>query len=510
MSKLPRYCFLLLLGIWLAPKPTVAQAVFSIPSDSITDYTNYDRIETCNAMVARVKRQVADKKDSITYKSRVFLAASVDTTKSILRWNVGECMKKFDIKAIAQHDSLSQGKKSILSDAMQLYYQGRHFDRFFSLTDSVMQDAENSDTAWNAVVAAFRMIAGSIKTVQPVNFHLLDSLQDRYVVPALLANKEDLAAYEAYVRILLDRVDRKYEDSIGAGAEEYQSIVSMIDREVGDRVKTDTSRSAHFIRLLARSAYDKIYHLAILDSLKYGGPDGYFNAFRVNHKLAGFENERPFFGYGLTQKFFTPLAFKVYRYGGEVWESDSATNAEYDLLQHGKPQIVMSMEALCRNESFHRLPQEWQRGKRTFECWDRYELIKWLKQNYPEIEITIITSTRGHMTEIAFKDPYKEAELIRDSWWGHHKLPANILIYHTDFFNIGDLDRRRQDLSNENFQRYLDMPGVSPNLKYIHVTLLAPDGRVVTTFELGYGAIKSAQEKLDAFYSWYQNLLGLN
>lgn len=504
MSKSPRNPFLSIFGLLLAPQLIAAQAIFNIPPDSITDYTSYDRIETCNAMARRVSKQVSNRKDSIAYKSRVFLTAPVDTTKSILRWSVGECMNKFDVETIAQHDFISKGKHSILSDAMQLYYQGRHFNRFFSLVDSVLKDAENADTVWKDMVVAFKMIEKSIEEVQPVNFKLMDSLQDKHVVPALLANREDLAAYEAYVRVLLDRVDRKYKNSRRAGAGEYQSLASMIDREVGARIRTDSSRSAHQIRLLLRSVYDKLHHFAILDSLKLGGPDGYFKALRANHKLAGFKNERSFFGLGVTQKFFTPLAFRVYRYDGEVWEAGSVKNIEYDLLQRGKPQIVMSMEALCRNETFHRSPRAWQRGIRTFECWDRYELIKWLKQQYPEIEVTIITSTRGHITEIALKDPSQEAELIKDSWWGYHKLPANILIYHTNYFNMGGLDRRRQDLLNENFQMYIDIPGVSPEVKYIHATLIGPDGRIITTLGLSYGAIKSAKEKLDAFYSWYQ------
>lgn len=533
MSKLSRCFGLLLSGLLLVPDSVMAQAAFIIPSDSISDYSYYNRIETCNAMVNRVAMQLSRKVDSISYRAKIFIAEPIDTTSSVLRWNVQECMERFNISAISEHDSVRKGKKSILPDAMKLYYQGRHMDRFFALADSVMlevtgkavkfssiesdivnnsQRTADSETkgdtvGWWPVVSGFRIIADAIKAVKPVDFQLLDSLQDKYLIPILLDNKQDLKAYADYVNVLLSRIDRKYADSAEAGREEYEDLIVLINRDVGGKVDSDSSDAAIYIRTIKRDIYDKIYHLATLDSLRSRGPDGYFDALRVNHRLSGFKDERSF-SYGIAEKFFTPLAFRVYNYKGDVWSADSATNEEYNLLQSGRPQIVMSAEALCRNESFHRFPQTWQRGKRTFECWSRYEMIKWIKENYPDIEITLITSTRGHFTNIAYKDPYEEAEVIKDAWWGFHKLPANILIYHTDFFNLGDFDRRRQDLPDENRERYISMKGVSPRVPYIFATLIAPDGRVVTTFDLDYGAVAAAKLKLDSFYSWYQSRAG--
>lgn len=490
--------------LYTVPSVLNAQVNFIVPSDSVVDYSHYDRIETCMAMKRRMGKQVANKRDSIAYKSQIFVSRSVDTVEHLLVWSVRECVKKFEVESIAGHDSVSRGKKSILAFAMELFYVGKYYDRFFYLTDSVMNNIEAKDTMYMAYVTAFSPISNAITSISPVDYNLYDSLQDKYVLQKLIQNKKDMSAYSIYAQVMYDRIDRMYDDSLEIDRDAYVKFASMIADDLDAHLAySDTSVEATRVKNLLRKAYDKIYYFSSLDSLRKNGPDSYFNSLKVNHTLAGFNNNRTFLN-GVTQKMFHPLAFKAFRYGGNEWNAGKLENIEYPLVTSGQPHLVMSLNVICRNERFHRVPEPWQRGPRTYECWDQYELIKWVKKHYPDIRISIITSTQGHVVHSAFKDPTEEAELIKQAWWGYHKLPADIVIYYTEYFIMPGLDKRRQDHPGENILRYQELIGNS-RMAQILPTLLAPDGRIVTTFPLGYSAIKYAKEILDPFYAWYKS-----
>lgn len=505
MKICKRLLFALMLGC-LMPMALAAQAIFTIPNNLDTAYSNYDRIETCMVMANRVASQLASKWDSLEFKERIFQKMRIDTTKKITRRSVAQCMKKFRLESLAEHDSISRGKDSILPIAMSLYYVGEDYDKFYRLVDSLMIGQKIKDTDYKAYLSAFSIIQSAVFSVQPFNYDIIDSLQDKYILPILLKNQGDLKAYLNYATILLARIDRVYGDSLGKGKTEYEGLVSRIKNDLGERLEVGNSKEAMEIRGLIRGIYDKINYVATLDSLRISGPDGYFNSLRANHKLAGFKDERTFGG-GQTKKMFVPAAFKAFRYGKDVWASENGENEEYDFAKTGVPYVVMSFNALCRNEIFHRAREIWQRGETSFECWSQYEVIKWLKKTYPDIRMVIITHTHGHITELAIRDSNEEAELIRQAWWDFHKLPADIVVYETGYFNMPDVDRRREDFDNDNISKYRELIS-DKRASRIYPTLVGPDGRILTVLNFGEGATQKISEILNPFMIWYRNHRG--
>lgn len=505
--------FFVFVGLCGVTTTSRAQVRFVVPSDTITDFNQYDRIETCHALSKRMARHLTIKQDSIDIKKQIFVSEPVDSTSDLLRSSVRECMRKFHIPSIAFHDSVSR-TSTIIPTAIKLYFQGNWKDRFLLMVDSVMDDSKNSSNGYRAYTMAFSSIRSAIGAVRPTDHTLVAHLEDKYVIPRILMAKDtgDVAAAGEYYRIMLRRIEHRYKDSLGKGGQEYRQLAGLMKEDLDSHTGGDESSEAASIRINLRQVYEKINFISALDSLRSTGPDGYFNALRLNYSLAGLSDSSEL-GNGLGYAW-TPLAFIGFRYGGDVWYSDSASgtdkpeNKEYPLMSTEAPQLILFLSALCRDE--HRLLPTWaRRSVRSRDCWDKYAYVKWFHKRYPDIPVTIITSTTGHYDELAVPDPYQEAELIKEALWSFHNLPANIVIYHTDYFTMFDPDRRRQDLDDANLRRYKEIPGISSSLEELPLgaVLLGSDGRIITHIALGWGSVKRTREIVDPYYSWYMSTL---
>lgn len=514
MDSVKRFVIVLLSGSYFCVAAAAdAQVTFITPSDSITDFNQYDRIETCHALSKRMAKQLAAKLDSVGIKRQIFQSAPVDTTNDLLRWSVGECMRKFHISSVHHHDSVAR-TNTIMPTAIKLYYQGNFKDRFLLMIDSIMLGSQEVHDGYRGHYMAFSSIREAIGAVRPRDYDLIASLEDKYLMPEIIKAKDtgNIAAATEYYNIMLARVGHKYEDSIEASLPAYEEVIDSIQRFLSSHPGGDTSNETYSTRSTLRRVYDKINFATALDSLRRRGPDGYFDALRQSQRLAGFsENYELPNGQGYS---WTPLAFLGFRYGHDTWYADSTRsttkpeNKEYPLMSKQTPQLIIFLSALCREE--HKFLISWVRSSvQSRECWDRYEYIKWFHERYPDIPITIITSTTGNYDELATPDPYQEAELIKEAWWSFHKLPANIVIYHTDYFIMPEHDQRRQDIDNGNLRSYKEIPGISATLIELplEAILVGSDGRIITTLSLGWGAVKRTKEIVDSYYTWYRNTL---
>lgn len=508
--KMNRY--IITLGCILAISPDVAKAqiTFTIPPDSIVDYSQYDRIETCDALFSRMTEQLSEKHDSIAMRRSIFLSSRADTTSSRINWSIRQCMKSFDIESIGKHDSVLRAG-SIRNTALKLYYVGGYEDRFSLLADSIMRLPSRTDSGYRRLLKQFAIIETAIKSQQPTDWKMIESLQEKYLFSDLLANPHDIGAKAQYYSIFYGRALRSNAESIDSGLDKFTELVGQIQGDIGDKLASDSSYPANRIKGILRDSYDRINYMVALDSLASNGPEAFFRAFQLNHELAGLSGKRDLPG-GMSKKLTAPKAFVAYQYEGEVWQASHAdteiVNSEYQLEPDGRAYVVLWLDALCREENQLTRLGGLRDASPTRNCWPRYEWIKWFKSTYPDIPVKIITATVGHFSTLAMKDPYEEAELIKESWWGFHKLPADIVIYYRSFFNMHDVDGRREDVSNENMDMLTKTVGNSKSIMGTSgpdpVFLVAPDGTIVSEMFTGIKGVERSKKVLDAFYKWYK------
>lgn len=502
---------ILLTLLAVVPIAASAQISFVIPDDSITDYSQYNRIETCLALFERTRKQLSRKSDSVYARTKIFVKALPDTTHERVRWSVHQCMEKFGPESIATHDSVMRGQ-SVKNVALRLYYIGKHKAQFLELVGTTLQEKGPADTGFRAALKRFEPVQAAINSVLPVNYTFLDSLVDVHIVPVLTGDPKNVPALSEYYDILYKRVTRIYDEDLERGLEGYRRLVARYRNEIVPIIAHDSSSHANQIRRLMLLAYDRINYVAALDSLRTRGPDGYFNALQVNHQLAGLSGNRMFIE-GVTQKMITPQAFVVYQYGKDPWQSTTTAdgqivNEPYLLSRDGKPYIYMWMNSLCRREHRNLISDALRNTTGERECWSNYEWIKWLNREYPDLPVTILTQTIGHYSELAMIDPHREAEFIRDKWWNYHGLKANILVQYVDYFNMQELDERREDIFEGNRYDWLELYGRRSSFggrpeSSFYTSLVAPDGRIVANFP-GFN-VKKSKEVLEAFQTWYDS-----
>lgn len=500
-----------LLAIFVTPFMVSAQVSFSIPPDSIIDYAQYDRIETCNALFQRMSKQLASRLDSTDFRTVIYISAPVDTTPLLIRRSVGKCIDKFGIDAIATHDSITRGK-SIIDEALRAYYIGERYERFWSLLDS-LTDRIKLDSGYMAYMEKIESVTMAISSIKPVNHTLIDSIHNKYLIPRLLEYKSDLNAYARYWRILFERLDRVYKDSISAGERKYEDLIERIYAEFPDTLIKSQAPGIGGIRWVLRALHDRLAHYAILDSLRIAGPDGYFSVLYSNSKKSGYDTTyRNDFYYGEDKQMFLPLGFIGYRYNGSLWTSDNTedgvTNREYPLFESSEPHLVMAFDHLCKREFSQNTLRV--TSASVSECWSGVEYIKWFTKTYPEVRVTIITDTDGHYGNMVVADPRVESNLIRDFLWEFHKLPVDIVVYYTGSFTMSGVDQRRVDLTNDNKSRYADL--VNSPVPFMQPTLISSNGRIVRSFPYGlvsggisFGAVKNTEEFMNPFMEWYKN-----
>ncbi len=69
-----------------------------------------------------------------------------------------------------------------------------------------------------------------------------------------------------------------------------------------------------------------------------------------------------------------------------------------------------------------------------------------IKQLFPDLEITILSSTYGTVGKLGPLTPADEADTLAKLFLGFHKMPARLVVEETPVYNVPDPDRRRIDL----------------------------------------------------------------
>ncbi|HEU4643352.1 MAG TPA: hypothetical protein VFS44_12930 [Gemmatimonadaceae bacterium] len=146
------------------------------------------------------------------------------------------------------------------------------------------------------------------------------------------------------------------------------------------------------------------------------------------------------------------------------------TDASTPRPTRGKVALVAFLDYECRSMS---------NGK----CWPTYAALHRLAQRFPALEVTIVARTHGYFSEMAPPTPEQEAAALRDWWQGFHHLPGALAVTTTQFWRLGEPDRRRIDRPTPNETHYSF--GRSWEIKPGMTFLVDRDGTIVDAVELG-------------------------
>lgn len=111
----------------------------------------------------------------------------------------------------------------------------------------------------------------------------------------------------------------------------------------------------------------------------------------------------------------------------------------------GKINLVLSMQGGCHT-STPGINARVHRRNGPIGCWRLFSAIRRMKKAYPELEITIVSSTFGFFADAPPLEPADEADSIAKYFLGFNKLPATLVVQKTNFFRLPGYDQRRVDI----------------------------------------------------------------
>lgn len=109
----------------------------------------------------------------------------------------------------------------------------------------------------------------------------------------------------------------------------------------------------------------------------------------------------------------------------------------------GRVNLIFFLQGVCHTSS----PYGNSRGRKNGyrQCAREFSALRRLKKAYPELEITIISSTYGFFADAPPLAPADEADTLAKYFLGFNKVPATLVVKTTDFFRLPGYDQRRID-----------------------------------------------------------------
>lgn len=136
--------------------------------------------------------------------------------------------------------------------------------------------------------------------------------------------------------------------------------------------------------------------------------------------------------------------------GSAVSTGVSSSGTSYPTA--GKVSLIVFLYGGCRVET--PIVAGKARDQYNSVCFDSYSVLRRLAEEYPDVEMTIVSRTMGYLGQLNPLSPENEASMLRWWWLENHKLPASLIITNTEYFRLPGLDRRRIDSPDENMLNY--------------------------------------------------------
>lgn len=127
------------------------------------------------------------------------------------------------------------------------------------------------------------------------------------------------------------------------------------------------------------------------------------------------------------------------------------------------------------------------------ECPAAFAVIRRMAERFPELEVTLMTSTSGHVNPLLTPTVAEEAAVLRESLVAGNRLPGVLAVEDARPWNLPAPDGRRIEVPTPNEESYSF--GASWPVRPFHVYLVDRDGRIIEHQSLatGFGATVGAE-----------------
>jgi hypothetical protein len=430
----------LVLGVVQAQEAPVGSRQYPVPQ---IDYATYQTVDECLALFDRLKDSVEFmvSRDTLPWTS----SELSETFHPVVTTAVSRCSEKFKAATIPLKDWYYTVQLFLIS--------GRDSDTK-TLIDRRLAAIERNDSAglYERARILDSLITLYLTVPRPLRFAAADSIDHHLFTDTLLVEPW----YERLERAhrILDHGQRFRDTTyvIRRAAERVVAIGESLtdaDRQTREFTKSGAAMLFKAIRYLEREA--------ILDSVRLGNMDSYYNMWKAHWERATKQTEFYPFPFG-------NLAPQLV---GQWF--DSTGNPITKPMQRptrGKVSLVVFYEG-----------NTWAYDRYN---WGTFAVLRRLKAKFPELEINLVAAVPP-----AWFGPRAKADSIEEGamygkWLARfHKIPGDVVVHSREFWRLREPDRRAILEHPINLPAYRGQMGFDGSAIRAEGYLIGRDGRIV-------------------------------
>jgi hypothetical protein len=123
------------------------------------------------------------------------------------------------------------------------------------------------------------------------------------------------------------------------------------------------------------------------------------------------------------------------------------------VIEKGKVTILHFLQGGCHSR-YKSVMMGRSNGRGRGSCWGEIHKTKRFLQQYPDINLVVVTSTFGSFGDAPPMEPKEEADTLANYFLGFHGLKGTHIVYQTDFIRLSYPDNRKIDSETENHDRF--------------------------------------------------------
>jgi len=423
------------------------QTLFARP-DATPDYASYRHLEECQLAALRVTDEQETRKDTIWYDTAEFaiqtahsltLATSRRPDTAIQVASV--CLNTFDADTV--HIQSLSGAGYIVRGLL-MAHRDQDAQRFAQrVLDSMRHKPADK----------FRDALSRLMFEYAVARPVRQQEAKHYYRELLVALKNDSLYYTVDAALFMAGMANRIGDSVLFEEVAWHAIRTNDATPVKERRNTwsATVRLQALVGSLMQLTKEEAFDSIAISTIAYN----MYEANTVRARVYGEEELR-------TEKeielFKVPDVVGEHYYVAATASSTAASRGLAPYTSKGAvPQgeipvrnrinVIVTLPAYCHSEGSTRSFQG-RPGARSGggECFKPYARLRRLKQRFPDVEVTVLSSTFGTVGQLGPLTPTNEADTLAKLWLGFHHLPQRLVVEERPFFHVPDPDGRRIDL----------------------------------------------------------------
>lgn len=413
-----------------------AQTRFAKP-DTAVDVSRYKTVEECMALRNRLSQREIRKlpywQDTLKYNQ----SEKRNPYPAPVRDTLALCLEKFSVA------SVDYGNFSEYLDWITVFYDAMRD----SDADSVIAKKLSTAKWGKEDTAGLHKVLGDIL----VSIQRGKGLRwDTFVkLSSIIDSAGDRAPWKDKISIYnsLFTLSEEFDDS----AVQKSSAEKIIAIE---KTLTDKDKLNRFWlfggRIYALNAMDFLHNREMLDSLRASAKS--YVSFRNSYweRVRG-ENADKLPDYSGESAKPVTGDFWFKREGDKVSRLPQAPGS---LPASGRISLVVFYDIRCEDNTPVFIGQ-YHRFYPGGQCLASYPILRRMVEQYPSLQVTIVSLTDGFIGNTEPMSPEEEAEQKSNWWLSTHKLPATLAVSEQEFFKLPAPDGRRVDTPHENSINYL-------------------------------------------------------